>query len=138
MLQTTKYQGCFVYFDGFYSHLKKSENWSPDFICSRAWTWKRGRVNNFPPFFGCTLPPSHSEHQKQFRVGPRIFLKMDPKIPTFRVLSLGSETPSMNFETQIALVFLGLSFHIQLFICVRTFPAFWSYLLLHIFSTERA
>ena len=38
MLQTAKYRCCFVYFDGFYSHLKNSENWPPDFIISRAWT----------------------------------------------------------------------------------------------------
>ena len=74
MLQTAKYRGCFVYFDGFYSHLKISENWSPDFICSRAWAWKRSRANNFPPFLGLYLtPPASQNIKKQFRVGPRIF-----------------------------------------------------------------
>jgi len=31
MLQTSKYRCCFVYFAGFYSHLKNSENWPPGF-----------------------------------------------------------------------------------------------------------
>ena len=74
MLQTAKYRCCFVYFDGFYSHLKNSENWPPDFNISRAWAWKRGGANNFPPFLGLHLtPPATQNIKKQFRLGSRIF-----------------------------------------------------------------
>ena len=74
MLQTAKYRGCFIYFDGFYSHLKISENWSPDFICSRAWAWKRSRANNFPPFLTLEIPVYESPKRDSWRlVETRIF-----------------------------------------------------------------
>ena len=84
MLQTVKYRCCFVYFDGFYSHLKNSENWPPDFNISRAWAWKRGGANNFPPFLGLYLTPQPLRTSKN-NLGsvPEFFKNGTRKCPFF-------------------------------------------------------
>ena len=62
MLQTAKSLRFFVYFDDFYSHLKNSENWPPDFIISRAWTGIGGGANDFPPFLALPWPLKTSKN----------------------------------------------------------------------------
>ena len=99
MFQTAKSLRFFIYFDDFYSHLKNSENWPPDFIISRAWTGIGGSANNFPPFLGLYLtPPATQNIKKTFWWGPTIFQKWHPKFPVFGFSVLGNEYPVLVFE----------------------------------------
>ena len=82
---------------------KKIWKLASDFNISRAWAWKRGGANNFPPFLGLYLtPPATQNIKKQFRLGSRIFLKWSPKMPIFCILNLGNEVPNLVSKVQNA------------------------------------
>ena len=98
-------------FHGPNPQLKNSGNLPSRLPCFQGVEMEKGRCQQFSTIFGDVLdPPSHSEHQKKkFGGPPRIFQKRHPKWPFFGVASLGSETPSLDSETQKRLVFLGLT-----------------------------
>ena len=63
MLQTAKYRCCFVYFDGFYSHLKKSENWLQTlFVPGRG--HGKGAVPTIFHHFSVVLDPPAAQNIK--------------------------------------------------------------------------
>ena len=63
----------------------------------------------FHYFLGCIWPPQPLRtSKKKFGEAPEFFKNGTPKCPFFGVASLGSETPSLDSETQKRLVFLGL------------------------------
>ena len=64
MLQSLKFRCLYMILNSSKHQLKIQEISLQASIFPRAWKWKGGGANKFPPFFGRYLTPIHSEHQK--------------------------------------------------------------------------